>query len=132
MSPTSPYVLFARRCRTFARASPSGAVSPTPYAVSPNGFLARFSTVTDVDDERSRSSTMREPSGGKSKKRAIDDVVVMHPDVSRGIEVLHNPIYNKGTSFTGASRAELELERENTRRRRRARRARRRFDAHRD
>ena len=75
-------------------------------------FLARVSTVPDVDDDRERSSsTMREPSGGKWTKRAIDDVVVMHPDVSRGIEVLHNPIYNKGTSFTGASPLRLEIAR---------------------
>jgi len=110
MSATSPLVTLSRRCRALAAASTSRAMSPFRSHFSKK-FLARVSTVPDVDDERSRSSTMREPSGGKWTKRVIDDVVVMHPDVSRGIEVLHNPIYNKGTSFTGASPLRLEIAR---------------------
>ena len=58
------------------------------------------------DDERSRASSMVEPST-KFHRRVTDDVVVMHPDTSRGIEVLHNPVYNKGTSFTASERERL-------------------------
>lgn len=63
-------------------------------------------TTHDEDEERSRASSMVEPTTGVHR-RATDDVVVMHPDTSRGIEVLHNPVYNKGTSFTASERERL-------------------------
>ena len=61
MSATSPLVTLSRRCRALAAASTSRAMSPFRSHFSEK-FLARVSTVPDVDDERSRSSTMREPS----------------------------------------------------------------------
>jgi len=36
-----------------------------------------------------------------------EQVVVMHKDTNRGIEVLHNPVYNKGTSYSLAERERL-------------------------
>jgi len=62
-------------------------------------------SVDGDDEERSRAGSMIEAQG--ARKRARDAVVVMHPDTSRGIEVLHNPVYNKGTSFTASERERL-------------------------
>ena len=49
----------------------------------------------EEDEERSRAGVMKAPV--ETKRQSKDDVIVMHPDTSRGIEVLHNPVYAKGT-----------------------------------
>lgn len=40
---------------------------------------------------------------------AENDILVMHPDTNRGIEVLLNPIYNKGTGFSSGEKERLGI-----------------------
>ena len=61
----------------------------------------------EEDEERSRAGVMKAPM--ETKRQSKDDVIVMHPDTSRGIEVLHNPVYAKGTSFTASERERLGI-----------------------
>jgi malate dehydrogenase (decarboxylating) len=52
-------------------------------------------------------------SGWSSRKHkcrfAENDMMVMHPDTNRGIEVLLNPIYNKGTGFSLGEKERLGI-----------------------
>ena len=87
------------------RASSSFASSPSASSSSASAAVESSILSLDDDEERSRAGSMVEPTN--RRKRATDAVVVMHPDTSRGIEVLHNPVYNKGTSFTASERERL-------------------------
>ena len=40
---------------------------------------------------------------------AENDMMVMHPDTNRGLEVLLNPIYNKGTGFSPGEKERLGI-----------------------
>jgi len=93
------------RLTSFSRARASCARAMRP------SFASNASRGADdgaeEEEERSRAGSMRAPVDGK--RRSVDDVIVMHPDTHRGIEVLHNPVYAKGTSFTASERERLGI-----------------------
>ena len=80
-------------------------------AVSTSGARRWFASSSD--DNKGSTKDKGKLSGWSGRRHkcrfAEADMMVMHPDTNRGIEVLLNPIYNKGTSFSTDERERLGI-----------------------
>ena len=57
--------------------------------------------------EYSKHESLRDWLGRQSRKRSVDEIVVLTGNIHRGSEILHNAVYNKGTGFNHSERERL-------------------------
>ena len=57
--------------------------------------------------EYNKHESLRDWLGRQSRKRSVDEIVVLTGNIHRGSEILHNAVYNKGTGFNHSERERL-------------------------
>ena len=57
--------------------------------------------------EYSKHESLRDWLARQSRKRSVDEIVVLTGNIHRGSEILHHAVYNKGTGFNHSERERL-------------------------